>query len=311
MSRQDIHEQARGRWESILPSFGIPQNYLTKKHGPCPFCGGGAKADRFRFDDKAGNGSFICSRCGAGSGVDFVMKFKGWDFITAKREIEKIVGTAPIIVPKASRSEGDMKQRMAEAWKRARPLDDITASVRYLRSRGIVMEAWPTQLRDQMDSPYIHDDKSRTYHPAMLAKFMSADGRDFTLHRTFLTQEGAKADVSDVRRLSPGKVPQGGAVRLAASAETMGVGEGIETCLSAMLQFGIPVWSCLTAGLLQKFQPPKTAKNIVIFGDCDKSFTGQAAAFGLAYRLTTEGFHVDVRIPEDFGTDWQDVWANR
>lgn len=306
----DIHEQARGRWAAILPQVGVPASFLTGKHGPCPFCDGGARADRFRFDDKAGAGSYFCSKCGAGGGVDFVMKFKGWDFITAKLEIQKLIGTSPLVIPKAARSDTDMKARLADSWKRARPLDDIAPSTRYLRSRGIDMAQWPSQLRDQADCPFMHDDKTRTYHPAMVAKFVSADAREFILHRTFLTMDGYKADVPEVRKLAPGKVPQGGAVRLAPSGDTLGVGEGLETCLSAMLKFNIPVWACLTAGLLQKFQPPRTVSSIIIFGDNDASYTGQAAAFGLAYRLKTEGFYVDVRIPDEIGDDWNDEWMS-
>ncbi len=306
----DIHQAARGRWKSILPALGVPASFLTGRHGPCPFCDGGAKADRFRFDDKAGAGSFFCSKCGAGGGIDFVMRFKSCDFITAKRMIEPLIGVSALVVPKAGRSESDMKQRMADSWKRARPLYDGDASTRYLRSRGIDMAEWPTQLRDQMDAGYLHDDKSRTYHPAMVAKFVSPDASEMILHRTFLTADGFKADVPKVRKLAPGKCPPGGAVRLAPSGDTLGVGEGLETCLSAMLKFRVPVWSCLTAGLLQKFQPPRTVSNIIIFGDNDASFTGQAAAFGLAYRLRTEGFGVTVMVPDEIGNDWADEWMS-
>ena len=306
-ARTDIHEAARGRWAAILPKFGVAASFLNGKHGPCPFCGGGERADRFRFDDKAGNGTFFCSKCGAGNGVDFVMKVKGWPFIEAKFEILKLVGEAPLVVPKAARSDTDMKARLDGSWKRARPLDDVASSTRYLRARGIDMKQWPSQLRDQMDCPFKHADGNRTYHPAMVAKFVSADARDFTLHRTFLTTDGHKADVPEVRKLAPGKVPQGGAVRLAPSADTMGIAEGIETALSAMILFNIPVWSCLTAGLMQKWEPPPTAKNIIIFGDNDATYTGQAAAYGLAYKLSAHGLNVEVRIPDEIGWDWNDM----
>jgi len=58
-----VKKAAAGRWEGVLSSLGIhvPAN---GKHGPCPGCGG---HDRFRFDNKDGGGSFICSQGGEGT----------------------------------------------------------------------------------------------------------------------------------------------------------------------------------------------------------------------------------------------------
>ena len=60
-------ERARFRWREILPQLGVDTRFLTKKHGPCPLpsCGG---RDRFCFDDKNGDGTYFCRRCGAGTG---------------------------------------------------------------------------------------------------------------------------------------------------------------------------------------------------------------------------------------------------
>ena len=38
-------DRARGRWREILPRLGLEPQFLVKKHGPCPLCGG---KDRFR-----------------------------------------------------------------------------------------------------------------------------------------------------------------------------------------------------------------------------------------------------------------------
>ena len=45
---------------------------------------------------------------------------------------------------------------------------------------------------------------------------------------------------------------------------------------------------------------------MVICGDNDVSYTGQAAAFALAKRLTDAGIKVEVQIPEVPGKDWND-----
>lgn len=59
----DIRNAARGAWASVLAHFGVDASRLVNKHGPCPGCGG---RDRFRFDDKNGEGTWLCSGGGGG-----------------------------------------------------------------------------------------------------------------------------------------------------------------------------------------------------------------------------------------------------
>lgn len=73
MTVTQIATAARGHWPVILPLLGItvPDN---GRHGPCPHCGG---SDRFRFDDMEGRGTWICSHCGNGDGLDLVKRVTG------------------------------------------------------------------------------------------------------------------------------------------------------------------------------------------------------------------------------------------
>lgn len=299
-----IQDRAKGRWRDILRAVGFTDKNLNGHHGPCPMCGG---RDRWRFDDREGAGSFFCSHCGAGGGVDLVMKFLKCDFITAKGEIEKHIGAASVSMPKAAPAEGDALSRMIESWRRASPLTGLDAASRWLERRGVAPLMLPSQLRFASEAAYLHDDKRKSFHPAMVAKFVSPDAQGFTLHRTYLSLDGFKADVPEVRKLAPGKVPDGGAVRLAASAERMGVSTGIETSLAAMAMFRLPVWATLNDRLLLKWKPPSTVRHLVIFGDNDVSYSGQMVSFGLAYRLKGEGLDVEVRIPDAQGDDWNAV----
>lgn len=303
---EKIQDRAVNRWADILPALGVSQSFLTGKHGACPWCSG---TDRFRYDNRNGSGSFICSRCGSGSGVDFVMKFLNVDFITARKEIEKHLGLARVSIPAAASSDGDPQIKMKSAWQRCCVLTGADPASRYLISRGLELAQWPSQIRYAPDISYVHDDKSRSSHPAMVAKFVSPDALAMTLHMTFLDAQGNKADVPKVRKLAACKVPPGGAVRLAPSAETMGIAEGIETSLAASLLDGIPVWAALSAANLVKWVPPANAKHVIIYGDNDASLTGHHAAYSLGYRLKTEGLSVDVRIPVNEGSDWHDEWA--
>src|SRR5688572_8230395 len=97
-----LRDRARGRWHGLLPGLGVSSSYLTGKHMPCPICREGK--DRFRFDDKEGVGSWICSHCGAGDGIKLVMQVNGWEFRDAAREIEKHIGTAEYTPAKPQRT---------------------------------------------------------------------------------------------------------------------------------------------------------------------------------------------------------------
>ena len=143
----------------------------------------------------------------------------------------------------------------------------------------------------------------------MIARVCDVNGAGQTLHRTYLTSDGGKANVKPCRKLMPGGFPKGGAIRLAPAAARMGVAEGIETALSASVIGKMPVWSTVSEALLQTWQPPEIAKEIFIWADNDENYVGQHAAYALAKRLKLENgdLEISVWIPDKVGTDWNDV----
>ncbi|HEI6790667.1 TPA: DUF927 domain-containing protein [Yersinia enterocolitica] len=106
MSNQFVSETlqaARGRWLHILPVLGItvPEN---GKHGACPKCGG---SDRFRFDDQEGRGTWICSQCSHGDGLDLIRLVSGNGAFQAATEVAKALAlpNAPQEAIKPARNE--------------------------------------------------------------------------------------------------------------------------------------------------------------------------------------------------------------
>src|SRR5262245_52545204 len=83
--------RARGRWGEILPLLGVERRYLTGKHGPCPLCPGGGR-DRFRWDNKNGDGTYFCAQCGAGNAITLLRKLHGWNCATTFSKIDEIIG---------------------------------------------------------------------------------------------------------------------------------------------------------------------------------------------------------------------------
>lgn len=315
---RNIHDLATGRWRSILISLGVSNAYLVNKHGPCPICQAGK--DRFRWDDKGGKGTWICSQCGSGTGIDLIMRMRGIDFIEAVKLVEAELPNSAVITP--NRKTVVDPTIYKNLWHSAQPLSGGDPASWYLQSRGINFDVWPRTLRFAPKMTYTHLDGRKEQMPAMLALYLSPDSADMTLHATYLDHLGRKANVPKAKRLAPMPVPKGGAVRLYGSSETMGIAEGIETAMSAAMIHGVPVWAALNDGGLIKWEPPPTAKHIIIFGDNDTSFAGQLAAFSLAYRLRSlrqDGAarygSINVSIygvtidPDTIDQDWNDLHA--
>jgi putative DNA primase/helicase len=311
----DVKLECQGRWRGILSALGVSERALSGKGAECPICQNGPQSDRFRFDDKDGRGTWICSSCGAGDGVLLVEKLRGVDFRGAIPILRELVGKAVFVAPKAKlEATPEVREEMASLWRLARPLDGLCLASRYLHSRGIKNPPAGFAVRFFEALPYAGEKVVRLL-PAMLAKFVSPDAKSAILHRTWLAEPGEKADVEHPRKMWRGTIPEGGAVRLSPAGETMGISEGLETAMAAETLNRIPVWACTSAAALVKFQPPPECRHLIIFADNDASFTGQLAGYSLARRLTSvpagKRIGVEVRLPgyHDVGdpVDWNDV----
>lgn len=293
-----------GRWRGMLPMLGVDSRFLTGKHGPCPVCDG---TDRFRFDDKEGKGTWICSKCGAGDGFALVMRLKGWDFKEAAAEVQALIGKVPPdATPRRETNEQRLRDAMNAVWQAGVLVEAGDPVGKYLAARGIRLSAFPPALRYHEKCRYQGDEAS--WHPAMLAKVVGPDGKPCSVHRTYLTANGTKAALPEARKLMAGKMAKGCAIRLAPVAPKLGIAEGIETALSASIIWNMPVWAAVSAGMLMQWEPPASVTEVVVFADNDKSYAGQSAGFALAHRLAAvKGLTVSVEMPVDQGCDWNDV----
>lgn len=290
----DIHQVAGGKWPDILSRLGVPDEYLQNRHGPCPICGG---KDRYRFDDNEGKGMYYCNQCGAGDGIDLLMKFNNWDFVQCKKEVESIVG----------KCRERIIQHPSDPLKRLRAIQANSGPAgyeveRYLRNRGL--SKVPPGLREGKDW-YFEDGRKVGEFPVMLGKVVNISGRPVTWHVTYLDQ-GQKANVKSPKKIMKGiESFAGGAIRLFPIEPHIGIAEGIETAIAAAELFGIPVWSVINAHGMETFIPPEGVGKITVFGDTDDSYTGQKAAYHAAQWLKIKGYKVSVKLPDN--GDWLDV----
>ena len=251
--RLDVRQIAQGRWRSILTVLGMDERAHSGKHGPCPMCGG---KDRFRFDDKDGRGTYFCSGCGAGDGVQLAMGITGLSFRDAAREIERVAGTVQPTPAKSDRSDEDKLNALRRAFRESRPIargDDAHA---YLAGRGLRLHDLPESIRTHPGMQYRDGGAVLGTFPAMLATVTDATGRAVSMHRTYI-QDCQKAPVPAPKKLMQGMPLAGAAIRLTPVSRTLGVAEGIETALAASELFEVPVWSCISTTGIESFEPPE------------------------------------------------------
>jgi len=285
---------ARGHWRELLPQLGVDPKYLTGKHGPCPMCGG---KDRFRFTDKDSYGLYVCSVCGSNDGFKLAQSVTGKSFREIADTISEILQTPTKPDPKQDDQEIKHREAIKRVWGLAyRPTKDGPVG-KYLKARlGLV---WASKsVREFIGQSQC----------LMVSQIVGADNKAYNVHLTYLNHDGSRPKMKISRRVMPGRIPAGSAIRLSPADVYMGVAEGIETAIAASVLHGIPVWSCINAGNLAKWEPPAIAQRITVFGDNDESFTGQAAAYTLARRLKLQHHReVDIAMPETAGQDWADV----
>lgn len=306
MHHQKTTDAAMGKWRGVLMTLGLPEKALVNKHGPCPICGG---KDRFRFDNKMGTGSWICSHCGSGDGIELAKRFTDEPFLIVASKIDKIIGN---LKPDAAHhvtgeiSEEDRVIALRKVYAETKQLETGDLGDVYLKSRGIWEHTYPTSLRYADKLP----DGQGGLKPCLVAMVVDINGKPCSMHRTFLADDGkGKAMMESPRKMMPGRLAEGACIRLTDGdvPEHIGIAEGIETAMSACNMYDIPVWAVLNTSLMEKWKAPEGVKSVTIFADNDENFAGHKAAYTLAHKLSLSGIAVDLQFPSSSGEDFNDV----
>ncbi len=297
--RMTTKQAARGKWNGILSQL-IGEHAVTRKHGPCPICGG---EDRFRYDNNRDDGDWFCNVCGPGDGFRLLQESLGLTFAEAAREVDKVVNNIEVEPFKPDIDIDRRRRAMNSLWQEAKG-GLVVAD--YLKGRGIPTEIISdvSDVRGHSGLTLFEGHKAIGSYPAMIALIRNAKGVPISLHRTYI-MDGKK----EKKIMPPIENITGGAVRLGEPKNTLVLAEGIETALAAWAITGHPAWATISAHGLAEFKSiPRHVKKVIIAADNDKSFTGQAAAFECAKHMKQrEKVETVVTMPKIMGFDMLDV----
>ncbi|EPD7342318.1 DUF927 domain-containing protein [Escherichia coli] len=306
---REVTTAAEGRWPYVLAGLSIDVPDSSRRHAPCPACGG---KDRFRFDDN-GRGSFICNQCGAGDGLDLIKKVNNCDTTEAAQLAADVLGidyreteTDPTAASqRREQLEADRQRHEQERQKKAAEDAEqrrATFSRLYagMRQRAIQGEAEYLQSKGLTGFNYpLMPDGS------LLLELVDESGA-VTAAQT-ITPQGEK-------RLLNGSAKRGAyhAVNAPESPQSVLIAEGLATALSvhlmrpdALTVAAIDAGNLLPVAEVMRRKHPKA--QIIIAADNDhhqngEANTGREAAEKAA--LSVAGW---VSMPPtDYKADWND-----
>jgi hypothetical protein len=208
--------------------------------------------------------------------------------------------TARRTLGERARDQDDRKRGEAALalWEIAKPGEGTLVET-YLASRGLHLPS-PHAVRFHTGVKH----PSGGLWPAMLALVTrGSDGVPLAIHRTFLARDGARKAPVEPSKMMLGPC-RGGVVRLANPGDLLMVGEGIETCLAAMLASDHPAWAALSTSGLRALDLPDDVRNVIVLADGDDA--GEAAARDCAFRWKREGRRVRIARPP-LGLDFNDI----
>ena len=292
MNVTDTVKQACGHWPRILPALGM--KVIKNRHQACPVCGG---ADRFRFDDKEGRGTWFCNQCGAGDGLKLVEKVFGISASEAAGKVNAVTGNLPPVAPGVTaaaeaETEADRKAAAALAVRLLEKTRPATGNA-YLTRKGFAG-------RECLTLTASHKTGGVAYRAGDVVVPLY-DGTGALVNLQLINAEGLKRTL------------KGGAVKGAShtiegkkqAGKRLWIAEGYATALTVHHLTGETVMVALSSvnllSLASLARSKHPACQIILAADRDLNGDGQTKAAAAA--AACEGV---VALPPVFG-DWNDA----
>jgi putative DNA primase/helicase len=252
---------------------------------PCPNHGSGRGDRNPSLSVTDGDDDRLLLRCFAGCEFeDIVGELRARGLADSDRRERRY--TAPRPVPKVE------PDRIAlDIWEATGPIHGTIAE-EYLQRRGILLT--PSTLGH--------------HRCAMVAAVEQPYHGITAIQKTPIRSDFVRGD-----RMTKGPLGNG-AVRLGAAQDIMGIAEGVETALSAMMLTGMSVWAALGGRRLHNVELPAFVRDVHIFTDNDQP--GREAAYRASDVHRELGRTVKIRRPppefkdfNDFIVADADAWA--
>ena len=238
-------------------------------------------------EDKTGK---VLVRCHAGCGQsDVIQMLRSLGLWEPEDQRRNDVSPESRVIPVEPDPEVTERTEKALAnWRQTQLLEGTLGEL-YLRSRGLNL--LPPSLRFHTG---LKHRSGRTY-PAIVALITrGADAAPVAIHRTFLAPSGEGKAPVDAAKMMLGPC-RGGVVRLGPPTKVLMLGEGLETCLSAMQATGHTAWAALSTSGLLSLDLPSEAQDLILLADGDDP--GERAAQTCALRWKREGRRVRIARP--------------
>lgn len=276
----------------------------------CPFHG--EKSPSFHAEDK--RGIYKCFSCGAsGDHFRFLVEIAGLSFPKA---VEELAREAGVEMPDdhrrrdqspEERAQWEAKQEerrkahaaaqaqslideqedraertenAATVWKETLLLSGSLGDKYFSEARGLPpVSEWPWNPEMTLRfHPRLYHAKSKKFYPAIVCRVVDSFGVGCGIWRIYLAPDGSGKAPEDETKLGLGPTA-GGAVRLGGDGPNLGIGEGVETCLSAWFLNGChkPVWAGLSTSGVTGFEIPSFVKRLEIFPDGDRAKARETA----------------------------------
>lgn len=319
-------------WEKLLIADGFDSDLFNKKHQDCPICGVvkgfragyiGVGNDKWRW---------VCKGCTGSKyegAYEFMMRHYGFNSaqqlfkhiyqqtLSNETGLKKAL-VAPRRVEENSAEKIEKSLRATKfLWSKSRPVQKDDPVWKYLNRRVPGLTDIPEDIHYTKAQYWESDDSGRSQHladyDAMVLRGYTPQGQLVQMHTTYLTADGQKAPVENVKKTRPGCGFNSFAFRIGVPRDgVLGLCEGVENALAASILYGMTVWPCHSASVLQNFQVPEDMRTeirqIIIFADNDRSKvrdgvrnTGLLAAEVLAKSLRSQGYRVRIMMTAKVG----------
>ncbi|MGA7588213.1 MAG: primase-helicase zinc-binding domain-containing protein [Rouxiella badensis] len=297
MTQLTVSHTARvavGQWPTLLPALGITVG-LNGQHTACPVCGG---KDRFRFDNQAGRGTWLCNQCGAGDGLALVEKALSLSTKEAAAQVAALLGDnpSPVIAAATMQIEQDKVAARLKAAAQAQAL--VSKAVTQTGHAYLVTKGWPDEPALTLNGPPLRIGGETFKQGDLLVPLFDEQGE--VVNVQLINASGTK------RMLAGGQVKEAAHAFTGETTAIIWLVEGYATGLTVHKLTGDAVYVALSANNLPALAAQLRERFpdalLLIAADNDENGKGQAKADEAA--LLSGG---KAALPAEVG-DWNDVY---